>query len=509
MKVMLIIMDGYGLREEERGNAIKAARTPNLDRLFAEKHWVSIGCSGEDVGLPEGQMGNSEVGHLNIGAGRVVYQNITRIDRSIRNGSFYKNKELLSAINNCKENDSSLHILGLISDGGVHSSLNHLWAILELTKRYNLKKVYIHAFMDGRDTSPTSGVGFIKQLQEKIKQIGVGKIATISGRYYAMDRDNRWERTEKAYRAISFGEGIREFDPIKAIKKSYQKNITDEFIIPTVMEEDGRPVASVKDGDSIIFFNFRPDRARQLTQSFIYKDFDKFDRSYKHTFFVCITQYKKDFDEFVHIAYPPVKLKNVFGEILAKKGMKQLRIAETEKYAHVTFFFNGGVEKPFPNEDRILIPSPKVATYDLQPEMSAYKVKDTVIKKIESEQYNAIILNFANCDMVGHTGVFDAVVRAVEAVDKCVGNITRVLERYNYDYIVTADHGNAEMMVDKNGNVITAHTTNKVPFIISSDKCDCKGKLREDGKLADIIPTLLELLEIEKPKEMTGKSLII
>ncbi|RLC46429.1 MAG: 2,3-bisphosphoglycerate-independent phosphoglycerate mutase [Candidatus Cloacimonadota bacterium] len=509
MKSILIIMDGYGLRDEERGNAIKSAHTPNLDKLFIEKQWVSLGCSGEDVGLPNGQMGNSEVGHLNIGAGRIVYQNITRIDLAIKNGSFYKNKEFLLAIDNCKKNRSSLHIFGLLSDGGVHSSLEHLWALLKLAKKSNLKKVYLHAFMDGRDTSPTSGIGFIKQFQNKAKEIGIGKIATISGRYYAMDRDNRWERIEKAYRAISYGYGIKETNPITAIEKSYQHNITDEFIIPIVIEDNGKPVATVEQGDSIIFYNFRADRARQLTQSFIYKDFDKFKRPYKDTFFICMTQYNKDFDKFVHTAYAPVKLKNVFGEVLAKNGMKQLRIAETEKYAHVTFFFNGGLEKPFPNEDRILIPSPKVATYDLQPEMSAYKLTDEVIKKIESEQYNAIILNFANCDMVGHTGIFEAAVRAVEAVDKCIGKIIKALEKHNYDYIITADHGNAEFMFDENGNPMTAHTTNKVPFIISSDKCHCKRKLRENGILADIIPSLLEIMNIDKPEEMTGKSLII
>lgn len=511
-------MDGFGLSDEIKGNAIKAAKTPNLDSLFATKPWTRLKCSGNAVGLPEGQMGNSEVGHLNIGAGRIVYQYITRINLSIKDGTLFKNPELLKAINHCIKNNSKLHILGLLSDGCVHSSLEHLWAILKLAKNNNFKKVYIHAFMDGRDTLPHSGIGFIKQFQEKAKetrlgeasrsQIGVGKIATISGRYYGMDRDNRWERIEKAYKAIVFGKGNEETDPVTIMEESYENDITDEFVIPTVIKEKGNPVATVSDNDAIIFFNFRADRARQLTNSFVCPDFNKFKiKKINNLLFTTMTQYDVRFNEFLNVVFKPIKLKNILGEVLQNNGLRQLRIAETEKYAHVTFFFNGGVEKPFKNEDRILIHSPKVATYDLQPEMSAFLITDRLITEINSRNYDMIILNFANCDMVGHTGIFEAAVKAVEAVDRSVGRIVEVLEKNNYNYLITADHGNSEKMLDENENVFTAHTTNDVPIIFCcKDKTDLN--LRDDGKLADIAPTMLKILDIDKPKEMTGKSLI-
>ncbi len=501
-------MDGFGLSDGVKGNAIKAAKTPNLDKLFATKPWTRLKCSGNAVGLPEGQMGNSEVGHLNIGAGRIVYQYITRINLSIKDGTFFKNPELVKTIIHCINNNSNLHIFGLLSDGCVHSSLEHLWAILKLAKDNNFKKVYLHAFMDGRDTLPHSGVGFIKQFQKKAKEIDVGKIATISGRYYAMDRDNRWERIEKAYKAIVFGKGNEGTDPVTVMEKSYENDVTDEFIIPTVIKENGSPVATVSDNDAVIFFNFRADRARQLTNSFVCPDFDKFKtKKINNILFTTMTQYDVRFNEFLNVAFKPIKLTNILGEVLQNNGLRQLRIAETEKYAHVTFFFNGGVEKPFKNEDRILIHSPKVATYDLQPEMSAYLVTDRVITEINSHKYDVIILNFANCDMIGHTGVFEAAVKAVEAVDKSVGRIVSVLEKNNYNYLITADHGNAEKMLDESENVFTAHTTNDVPIIFG---CINKRvlKLRDDGKLADIAPTMLDILDIDKPKEMTEKSLI-
>jgi 2,3-bisphosphoglycerate-independent phosphoglycerate mutase len=507
-KVMLIIMDGFGLTDKVKGNAIKAAKTPNLDRLFATKPWTRLKCSGNAVGLPEGQMGNSEVGHLNIGAGKIVYQDITRINLSIKDGSFFKNPELIKTIKHCIDYNSNLHIFGLLSDGCVHSSLDHLWAILKLAKDNNLNKAYLHAFMDGRDTLPHSGIDFIKQFQEKAKEIGVGKIATISGRYYAMDRDNRWDRIEKAYMAIVYGKGNEETDPVAVMKNSYENDVTDEFIIPTVIKENGKPVATVLDNDAIIFFNFRADRARQLTNSFVCPDFDKFKtKKINNLLYTTMTEYDIKFNKYVNVAFKPIKLTNILGEVLQNNGLKQLRIAETEKYAHVTFFFNGGVEKPFKNEDRILIHSPKVATYDLQPEMSAYLVTDRVIKEINSQNYDVIILNFANCDMVGHTGIFEAAVKAVEIVDKSVAKVVAALEKNNYDYLITADHGNAEKMIDEKGNIFTAHTTNDVPIIFG-----CKNKtglkLRDDGKLADIAPTMLDILNIDKPEEMTGKSLI-
>jgi 2,3-bisphosphoglycerate-independent phosphoglycerate mutase len=502
-------MDGFGLSEEKRGNAISSARTPHLNKLFATRPWTKLQCSGEAVGLPNGQMGNSEVGHLNIGAGRIVYQEITRIDKSIEDDSFFENETLMKIAEHCHKNNSSWHIFGLLSDGGVHSSLNHLWALLEFAKKNNLSKVYLHAFMDGRDTSPHGGKGYIEQFWAKAKTIGVGKIATISGRYYAMDRDKRWERIEKAYQAIVYGNGKKSPDPIQAIEDSYRQNITDEFVIPTVIYKDSKPVATVADNDAVLFFNFRADRARQLTESFVCPDFHEFQhKKFKNLLFATMTEYDVRFKSYVELVTPPLFMKNILGEVLQDNGYSQLRIAETEKYAHVTFFFNGGVEKPFENEDRILIPSPKVATYDLQPEMSAFKVTDRVIVEINSGKYDVIILNFANCDMVGHTGVFQAAVKAVEAVDTSIGRIIPVLEKNGYQYIITADHGNAEKMLDEEGNEFTAHTTNPVPFIYCGKKCE-KIKLRAGGILADIAPTILKMIGLPQPQEMTGNKLFL
>jgi len=505
---MLIIMDGFGLSDETRGNAIRFAQTPHLDKLFATRPWTKLRCSGEAVGLPEGQMGNSEVGHLNIGAGRIVYQEITRIDKCIEDGSFFENDELMKIVEHCHKNNSSWHIFGLLSDGGVHSSLNHLWALLEFAKKNKLSKVYLHAFMDGRDTSPYGGRGYLEQFLAKAKAIGVGKIATLSGRYYAMDRDKRWDRVEKAYQAIVYGNGKKAIDPIQAIEESYRQNITDEFVIPTVIYENKKPVATVKDSDAVLFYNFRADRARQLTDSFVCPDFHEFPRKrFENLLFVTMTEYDVRFRPYVQVVIKPLFMKNILGEVLQNHGYRQLRIAETEKYAHVTFFFNGGVEKPFKNEDRILIPSPKVATYDLQPEMSAFQVTDRVIEEINTGKYDVIILNFANCDMVGHTGVFQAAVKAVEAVDISIGRLIPELEKNGYQYILTADHGNAEKMLDESGNEFTAHTTNPVPFIYCGKECD-KIKLLDNGILADIAPTMLKMLNLPQPQEMTGNNLI-
>ncbi|MBS3740798.1 MAG: 2,3-bisphosphoglycerate-independent phosphoglycerate mutase [Candidatus Cloacimonetes bacterium] len=507
-KVMLIIMDGYGLREEDKGNAIHAASTPNLDKLFKKIPNTKLECSGEAVGLPEGVMGNSEVGHLNLGSGKIVYQAVTRINKAISDGSFFENEELLKAVNNCKENDSALHIFGLVSDGLVHSSLEHLWSLLKLAKKHNLHKVYLHAFMDGRDTPPHSGIDYIKQTKRKLQDIGVGKIATISGRYYAMDRDNRWDRIQKAYRAIVHGVGNKGDNPVAIMQASYDNNVTDEFVIPTVVENKEEPVATVNDGDSIIFFNFRADRARQITSSFVVPDFDKFGvKNFSELVFTTMTEYDAKLNPYVNVAYEPLEHKNLLGEILSKKDLKQLRIAETEKYAHVTFFFNGGNETPFEDEDRILINSPKVSTYDKQPEMSAFLVRDRVIEEIKKGKYDVIIMNLANCDMVGHTGDFDAAVKAVEAVDNSVGEVIPVLEKQGYDYIITADHGNAEQMYEADESAMTAHTTNLVPCLISLRNAK-DVKLRDNGILADISPTILDILNIKQPDEMTGKSLI-
>ena len=497
--IILIIMDGYGIAPPE-GNAIAAANTPNLDKIFAENPVTTIGASGMDVGLPDGQMGNSEVGHTNMGAGRVVYQELTRITKSIGDGDFFENEALIDAVENCKANNSALHLMGLLSSGGVHSHNTHLYGLLELAKKNGLEKVYI-AFLDGRDVPPSSAKDFAAELCEKIKEIGVGKVATVAGRYYAMDRDNNWDRVEKAYSAMVYGEGVESCCAVKAIGDSYANEVTDEFVLPTVINKEG----TVKPNDSVVFFNFRPDRAREITRTFVDPDFKGFER--KNGFFpvkfVCFTQYDATMPN-VSVAFKPQSLVNTLGEYISSKNMTQLRIAETEKYAHVTFFFNGGVEKVYEGEDRILVNSPKVATYDLQPEMSAYEVTDKCVAAIESGKYDMIILNFANCDMVGHTGIFEAAVKAVEAVDECVGKVTDAIAKLGGVSLITADHGNADKMFDEDGSPFTAHTTNPVPFCVVGYPC----KLREGGRLADIAPTMLEIMGLEQPAEMNGESII-
>ena len=500
--VVLMVLDGYGLSDHKEGNAIAMANTPVMDKLMAECPFVKGAASGLAVGLPDGQMGNSEVGHMNIGAGRIIYQDLTRITKAIADGDFFKNKVLISAIENCKKNDSDLHLWGLLSDGGVHSHIEHLYGLLELCKKENFDRVYVHAFLDGRDTPPASGKDYIEQLLAKMKEIGVGKIASLSGRYYAMDRDNRWERVGKAYDAMVYGEGNKADNAVDAIKASYAADVTDEFVVPTVIDENGKISAN----DSVIFFNFRPDRAREITRTLVDDDFTGFERRNGRfpLYYVCMTQYDATMPN-VDVAFKPASLENTFGEYIAKKGLSQLRIAETEKYAHVTFFFNGGVEAPFENEDRALINSPKVATYDLQPEMSAYLVCDEVLKRIESDKYDAIILNYANCDMVGHTGVFDAAVAAVEAVDECVGKTVDAVLAKGGIALITADHGNADKMMEEDGSPFTAHTTNLVPLIIAGAG---NVLIREGGVLADLSPTMLKLMGLEQPKEMTGKSII-
>ncbi len=498
--VSLIILDGFGYTPEEKGNAVVSAKTPNIDKYFAQYPHNLVRCSGMDVGLPNGQMGNSEVGHTNIGAGRIVYQELTRITKSIEDGDFFQNEALLNAVENCKKNDSALHIMGLLSDGGVHSHNTHLYGLLELAKKNNLSKVYVHCFLDGRDVPPTSGADYVEELDNKMKEIGVGKIATVMGRFYAMDRDNRWERVSKAYSAIALGEGEKCDDAVTAVKTSYKNDVTDEFVVPTIVTG----TEPVKENDSIVFFNFRPDRAREITRTFVDTAFEGFERKYFPVYYVCFTQYDATMPN-VEIAFKPTSLENTFGEYISKNGLKQLRIAETEKYAHVTFFFNGGVEKESDGEDRALIASPKVATYDLKPEMSAYEVADECVKRINSDKYDVVVLNFANCDMVGHTGVFEAAVSAVEAVDTCLGKVIDAILAKGGCALVTADHGNAEQMLDQDGNVQTAHSTNPVPMILIG----AEGKdLVPEGKLADIAPTMLELLEIEKPAEMTGESML-
>lgn len=503
--VMLIVLDGWGLGKKYDGNAIELAKTPNFDRLLERWPNTKLEASGLAVGLPEGQMGNSEVGHLNIGSGRIVYQELTKITKSIEDGDFFKKEEFLEAIDNAKKNNSKLHIMGLVSDGGVHSHNTHLYGLLELCKRQDFKDVYIHAFLDGRDVPPTIGKQHIQELEEKIKEIGVGCIGTVSGRYYAMDRDKRWERTKLAYDAMVLGKGKKDNSPIEAIQKSYNEGINDEFIIPTVITEDGKPVTTIDNGDSIIFFNFRPDRARQITRAIVDENFDGFEREKKvDTFFVTMTEYDKTIEN-VHIAFKSEKPENTLGEYVGSLGLNQLRIAETEKYAHVTFFFNGGREEPYPNEDRALIPSPKVATYDLKPEMSAIEVKDEVLNRLNMDKYDLIVLNFANTDMVGHTGVVEATIKAVETVDSCLGEIIELLIKKGGKALITADHGNAEMLIDeKDNSPITAHTTNKVPLILVGEE---DVELRE-GILADLAPTLLDLMGLKKPDEMTGESLI-
>ena len=497
----LIIMDGFGYNADKYGNAIEAANTPNLSKIFAENPTTYIGASGLDVGLPDGQMGNSEVGHTNIGAGRVVYQMLVKISKSITDGDFFENQALLNAVKNCKENNSALHLMGLLSDGGVHSHIEHLYGLLELAKRHGLEKVYVHALMDGRDVPPSSGADFMAQLCNKMDEIGVGKVATVMGRFYAMDRDFAWDRVEKAYAAMVYGEGNTADNAVEAMKASYANDVTDEFVLPTVLEKDG----TIKANDSVVFFNFRPDRARQITRTFVDADFDGFER--KNGFFplhyVCMTSYDATMPN-VEVAFGPQELTMTMGEVISKNDMTQLRIAETQKYAHVTFFFNGGEERTFPGEDRILIQSPDVPTFDLKPEMSAYEVCDAVVEQINAGKYDVIILNYANCDMVGHTGIFDAAKAAVEAVDTCVGKTVEATLAMGGTAIITADHGNADKMYEPDGSPFTAHTTFPVPFCVVGKECN----LREGGRLADIVPTMLEILDIQQPTEMTGVSLI-
>lgn len=505
---VLMILDGYGLNKNDKGNAVAKADTPVMDRLMAECPFAEGNASGMAVGLPEGQMGNSEVGHLNMGAGRIVYQELTRITKEIQDGDFFENEAFLEAVENCRKNDSALHLFGLVSDGGVHSHNTHIYGLLELAKRNGLEKVYVHCFLDGRDTPPSSGKAFVAELAEKMHKLGVGKIASVSGRYYAMDRDNRWDRVELAYKALTKGEGKTAEDAAGLIQASYDEGVTDEFVIPTVVVENGAPVATIKDSDSVIFYNFRPDRARELTRVFCADEFDGFDRGERiKTTYVCFTEYDVTIPNKL-VAFKKVSITNTFGEFLAAKGLKQARIAETEKYAHVTFFFNGGVEEPNEGEDRILVKSPKVATYDLKPEMSAYEVCDKLVEAIESDKYDVIIINFANPDMVGHTGVESAAVAAVEAVDECVGRAVEAIRKADGQMFICADHGNAEQLVDyETGEPFTAHTTNPVPFIIVN--ADPSYRLREGGCLADIAPTLIEMMGLEQPEEMTGRSLII
>ena len=505
---VLMILDGYGLNDRVEGNAIKQANTPVMDKLMAEYPYVKGLASGMAVGLPEGQMGNSEVGHLNMGAGRIVYQELTRITKEIQDGDFFKNEALLHAVKNAKENGSALHLFGLLSDGGVHSHITHLFGLLELAKKEGLEKVYVHCFLDGCDTPPQSGKGYVQELTDKLAELGVGKIATVMGRYYAMDRDNRWDRVERAYNAITKGLGVSAESGVAAVQNSYNNGKNDEFVEPAVVMENGKPVATVQDGDSVIFFNFRPDRAREITRAFCCDDFDGFAREKRiQTTYVCFT----DYDETIpnkEVAFHKVAITNTFGEFLAAHGLKQARIAETEKYAHVTFFFNGGVEEPNEGEDRILVKSPKVATYDLKPEMSAPEVCEKLVGAIKSQKYDVIIINFANPDMVGHTGVQKAAIQAIEVVDGCVGKAVDTIKEVNGQLFICADHGNAEQLIDyETGAPFTAHTTNPVPFILVN--ADPSYTLREGGCLADIAPTLIELMGMEQPKEMTGKSLLI
>ena len=505
---VLMILDGFGLNDKKDANAVYEAKTPVIDDLMATYPFVKGNASGLSVGLPEGQMGNSEVGHMNMGAGRIVYQDLTRITKEIQDGTFFENPALLKAIENVKANNSALHLYGLLSDGGVHSHNTHLYGLLELAKRHGLEQVYVHCFLDGRDTPPASGADYIKELYEKMQELGVGQIASVMGRYYAMDRDNRWDRVEKAYRAIAFGEGIQAECPYDAVKASYEKEVYDEFVVPTVIMRDGKPTATVNDGDSIIFFNFRPDRAREITRAFCDDAFTGFAREKRLDLtYVCFTDYDDTIGNKL-VAFHKVQLHNTFGEYLAAHNMTQARIAETEKYAHVTFFFNGGVEEPNKDEDRVLVKSPAVATYDLQPEMSAPEVSEKLNAAIRSGKYDVIIINFANPDMVGHTGVIPAAVKAVETVDQCVGTAVEAIKEVDGVLFICADHGNAEQMIDyKTKAPHTAHTTNPVPFILVN--YDDSVKLREGGCLADIAPTLLEIMGLPQPAEMTGKSLIV
>ena len=503
--VVLMVLDGYGLNDRTEGNAIAMANTPVMDKLMKECPFQKGYASGLAVGLPDGQMGNSEVGHMNIGAGRIIYQDLTRITKDIEDGTFFKNEELLEAMENCKKNDSDLHLFGLLSDGGVHSHLSHVYGLLEMAKKNGVSNVYVHAFLDGRDTPPASGKDFVAQLEEKMAEIGVGKVASLAGRYYAMDRDNNWDRVEQAYRSLTTGEGKQAESAVAAMEASYAENVTDEFVVPTVITENGKPLSVVKENDSVIFFNFRPDRAREMTRAFCDDKFTGFERTYIPTTFVCF----KDYDETIPnklIAFKKEEIKNTFGEFLAANGKKQLRLAETEKYAHVTFFFNGGVEDPNVDEFRLLVNSPKdVPTYDLKPEMSAPEVGMDLVEAIKSDKYDVIVINFANPDMVGHTGVIPAAVKAVEKVDELVGKAVQAVDGVLF---ICADHGNAEKMIDyETGAPHTAHTTNPVPFILVN--YDDSYTLRDGGSLCDIAPTLIQIMGLNQPAEMTGKSLLI
>lgn len=501
----LIILDGWGLSNTEAGNAVLEANTPVYDRLLNQYPNTTLAASGMAVGLPDGQMGNSEVGHLNIGAGRIIYQELTRITKSIEDGDFFDNAELKSAMAHAKTHGTKLHTWGLLSDGGVHSHIDHLKALIKMAKQEGLDNIYVHAFMDGRDTSPTAGVQYLKALQRYMDDIGFGKIASISGRYYSMDRDNRWERIEKSYDMLVKGEGVKASDAIEAIENSYAQGVTDEFVLPTVIMDGSKPTATVGKDDAVIFFNFRPDRARQITRSLLDVDFTGFERTHFPLKYVGFTQYDKTIAN-LGIAYPQQKITMTLGEYLSQNGKAQLRIAETEKYAHVTFFFNGGVEQPNPLEDRVLIESPKVATYDLKPEMSAYEMTDRLLAEIDADKYDFIVINYANPDMVGHTGIFPAAVKAVETVDTCLGKIVDKLESVGGSFIITADHGNAEEMLTADNKPMTAHSTNKVPCIVGGTG---SVSLRSDGKLCDLAPTLLGMLGMDVPTEMSGKSIII
>ena len=507
--VAFLILDGFGCNPIAEGNAIQAARTPNIDRYRAQFPHTLIQTSGMDVGLPKGQMGNSEVGHTNIGAGRIVYQELTRLTKAAEDGDLARNAALNAAIDNCRKHDSALHLYGLLSDGGVHSHNTHLWALLAMARAAGLTKVFIHAFFDGRDVPPDSAKGYTEELVAKLQEIGVGSLATMMGRYYAMDRDNRWDRVEKAYRAMVLGEGVQAADPVQAVADSYAAGVMDEFVLPTVITRGGLPTATIQANDSVIFFNFRPDRAREITRAFMQPDFTGFTlpRGHFPLCYVTMTQYDASFDQFpgLLVAYRPESLDNTFGEYISNLGLTQLRIAETEKYPHVTFFFNGGAEKEYPGEDRCLIPSPKVATYDLQPEMSAPLVAAEAVRRIESDRYDVIILNFANCDMVGHTGFFDAAVQAVETVDTCVGEVVSAVLAKGGIALITADHGNAEQMIDpETKGPFTAHTTLPVELIVVGD-----GRMPlQEGRLADLAPTMLSLMGLPVPPQMTGRSLI-
>ena len=503
---MLMILDGFGIADANSGNAIANAKTPNLDKIFETYPNTTLEASGLAVGLPDGQMGNSEVGHLNIGAGRIVYQELTKITKEIEEGSFFENASLLEAVNHVKKNNSSLHLIGLLSDGGVHSHLTHLFALIDLAHKHSIENLYIHCLLDGRDVPPRSALTYITQLEDYMKKVGVGKIATVSGRYYVMDRDERWERVEKGYNAIALGEGVFANTSIEAVNLAYARDENDEFVLPSVIDLGDSSLGKVNDGDAVIMFNFRPDRAREITRAFVEDEFSGFERKKKANdlCYVCMTQYDATMPN-VLVAFPPQSLSNTLGEYISELGLNQLRIAETEKYAHVTFFFNGGIETPNKNEDRILIPSPKVATYDLKPQMSAYEVTDKAIEVINEQKYDVIILNFANADMVGHTGIMDSAIKAIEALDVCVPKIVDAVLKNGGQILLTADHGNADCMLDENGEVVTAHSTNPVPLVLISNE---PKKLKSAGILADIAPTLLELMGLKIPTEMSGKSLV-